>query len=64
MNIALWKGVVDFFKIEIIHFMIDTSHKFAVNTTDIKDRIAVAKVTSGAKRVCGTDCSSDKIVIV
>ena len=36
MNIALWKGVVDYFKIEIIHFMIDTSHKFAVNNTDIK----------------------------
>ena len=49
MNIALWKGVVDYFKIEIIHFMIDTSHKFAVNITDIKDRIAVAKVTSEAK---------------
>ena len=31
MNIALWEGVVDYFKIEIIHFMIDTSHKFAVN---------------------------------
>ena len=27
MNIALWKGVVDYFKIEIIHFMKDTSHK-------------------------------------
>ena len=36
MNIALWKGVVDYFKIETIHFMIDTSHKFAVNNTDIK----------------------------
>ena len=38
MNIALWKGVVDYFKIEIIHFMTDTSHKFAVNNTDIKIR--------------------------
>ena len=36
MNIALWKGVVDYFKIEIVRFMIDTSHKFAVNNTDIK----------------------------
>ena len=36
MNIALWKGVVDYYKIEIIYFMIDTNHKFAVNNTDIK----------------------------
>ena len=33
MDIALRKGVVDYFKIEISHFMIDTSHKFAVNNT-------------------------------
>ena len=36
MYIALWKGVVDYFKIEIIHFMRDNSHKFAANNTDIK----------------------------
>ena len=26
MNIALWTGVVEYFKIEIIHFMIDTKY--------------------------------------
>ena len=46
MNIARWKGVVDYFKIEIIHFMIDTSHKFAVNSTDIKIQEGVLFVTA------------------
>ena len=46
MNIALWKGVVDYFKIEIIHFMIDTSHKFTVNNTDIKIQEGVLFVTA------------------
>ena len=46
MNIALWKGVVDYFKIEIIHFMIDTSHKFAVKNTDIKIQEGVLFVTT------------------
>ena len=36
MNIDLWKGMVDYYKIETIDFMIDTSYKFAINTTDIK----------------------------
>ena len=42
MNIASWKGVVDYFKIEI---MIDTSHKFAVNSTDIKIQEGVLFIT-------------------
>ena len=46
MNVALWKGVVDYYKIEIIHFMIDTSHKFAVNNTDIKIQAVVLFVTA------------------
>ena len=47
MNVALWKWVVDYFKIQIIHFMIDTSHKFAVNNTDIKIQEGVLLVTAG-----------------
>ena len=46
MNIALWKGVVDYFKIEITHFVIDTSHKFAVNNTDIMIQEGVLFVTA------------------
>ena len=37
--------VFDYLKIEIIHFMIDTSHKFAINTTDIKIKEGVLFVT-------------------
>ena len=40
------KGVVDYFKIEIIHFMIDTNHKFVVNNTDIKILEGVLFVTA------------------
>ena len=46
MNIALWKGIIDYFKIEIINFMIDTSQKFAVNNTDIKIQESVLLVTA------------------
>ena len=46
MNIALCKGVVDYFKIEIIRFVVDTSHKFAVNNTDIKIQEGVLFVTA------------------
>ena len=45
MNIALWKGIVDYFKIEI-NFMIDTSYKFAINNTDIKTQECVLFVTA------------------
>ena len=45
MNIALWKGVADYFEIEIINLMTDTSHKFAVNNTDIKIQEGVLFVT-------------------
>ena len=45
MIIALWKGVVDYFKIEITHFMIDSCRKFAVRNTDIKTQEAVLFVT-------------------
>ena len=34
MNIALWEGINDFFKIEIINLKIDSSYKFAINTTE------------------------------
>ena len=44
MNIALWK--VEYFKSEIIHFVIDTSYKFAVNNTDIKIQEGVLFVTA------------------
>ena len=30
MNITLWKGTVDYFKIEIMNFMVNTSYKFAI----------------------------------
>ena len=36
MNIALWKGTVDNFKIEIINFVIDTNYEFVINNKDIK----------------------------
>ena len=45
MIIALLKGVVDYFKIEITHFMIDSFRKFAVGNTDIKTQGAVLFVT-------------------
>ena len=45
MNIALRKGIVDFFKIEITDFVIDTSYKFAINYTDIKIQEGVLFVT-------------------
>ena len=45
MIIALWKGVVDYFKIEITHFMIDSFRKFAVSNTDIKTQEAAIFVT-------------------
>ena len=32
----LWKGIADYFKIEIINLMIDTNYIFAINNTDIK----------------------------
>ena len=35
MYIALWKGVVYYYKTEIIHFMIDPSNKFAVKKSSI-----------------------------
>ena len=56
MNIALWKGVVDYFKIEIIHFMIDTSHKFAVNNTDIKIQEGVLFVIACVSNHQPHDC--------
>ena len=47
MNIALWKYIiVDYFKIEINHFMIDTGHKFSVNSTDIKIQEGALFVTA------------------
>ena len=46
MNIALWKGIVDYFKIETINFMKYTSYKFAVNNTDIQDPRRVQFVTT------------------
>ena len=46
MNIALWKGIVDHFKIEINNFSIDTSLKFAFNNTDIKIQEGVLFVTA------------------
>ena len=45
MNIALWKGVDNYFKIEIIDLMKDTSHKFAVNNTDMQIQEGVLFVT-------------------
>ena len=46
MNIALWKKVVDYFTIEIINFMIDIGHKFAVTNTVIKIQEGVLFVTA------------------
>ena len=46
MNIALWKGIVDYFKIEIINFMIDTRYKVIINNTDIKIQEGVLFVTA------------------
>ena len=45
MNIALWKGIADYCKIEIINFMIDTGYKFAINNTDVKIQEGVLFVT-------------------
>ena len=45
MIIDFWKGVVDYFKIEITHFMIDSFRKFAVSNTDIQTQEAVLFVT-------------------
>ena len=46
MNIALWKDIVDYFKIEIVNFIIDTSYTFAINNTDIKIQEGVQFVTA------------------
>ena len=46
MNIALCKGIVDYFKIEIINFMAVTSHIFAINNTDIKIQESVLFLTA------------------
>ena len=45
MDIALWKGIADNFKIEMIKFMIDTSYRFTINNTDIKIKAGVLFVT-------------------
>ena len=46
MNIALWKGIVDYFKIENINFMIDTNYKFAISNTDKEIQEGVLFVTA------------------
>ena len=38
MNVALRKGIVDFFKFEISNFMLDTSNIFAISNTDINSK--------------------------
>ena len=45
-NIDLWKGTVEYFKIEIINFMIDISYKVTINNTDIKIQWGVMFVTA------------------
>ena len=46
MDIVLLKGITNFFEIEIINFMIDTSYRFVINNTDIKIQKGVLFTTS------------------
>ena len=54
MNIALWKRVTNYFKIEIINFMRDTSYKFVIDNTDRKIQKGVLFLTTNAtfKKQC------------
>ena len=38
MYVALWEGIVDFFKFEISNFMLDTSNIFVISNTDINSK--------------------------
>ena len=35
MNIAIWERIVGNFKIEIIYFVLNTSHKFAIYNLNV-----------------------------
>ena len=36
MDITVWEGITNNFKIEVIHFMVNTSNKFTVYNTNIE----------------------------
>ena len=35
MNIAIWEGITDNFKIEILYFLVNINHKFAIYNPNI-----------------------------
>ena len=49
MDITVWEGITNSFKIEVIHFMVNTSNKFTVYNSNVEiQKVATLITTSTA----------------
>ena len=46
MDITVWEGITNNFKIEVIHFMVNTSNKFTVYNSNIEIQKVVTLITT------------------
>ena len=46
MNVDIWERIGDNFKIEIIYFAVNTSHKFAIHNSNVEIQKVVLFVTA------------------
>ena len=46
MDITVWEGITSNFKIEVIHFMVNTSNKFVVYNSNIEIQKVVTLITT------------------
>ena len=45
MNIAIWEMIADNFKIEIIYFVVNTSHKFSIYNSNVEIQKVIPLLT-------------------
>ena len=46
MDITVWEGITNNFKIEVIHFMVNTSNKFTVYNSNVEIQKVVTLITT------------------
>ena len=52
MDITVWEGITNNFKIEVIHFMVNTSNKFTVYNSNIEIQKVVNLHTPSDFPIC------------